>query len=460
MTGQHRGRGGASTPGDVGRLRQVQRTSNLCRPLRFGVISTREKRGAGSTDAGAGSTQFQAFAVTAPGLAPFAALELSALGIDPGTVDAAGVAFAGDLRAVARANLELRAVSRVLVRVDEFRAATFHELEKRSARIEWARWLSPGREVSLRVTCRKSRLYHSGAVAERVATELARHGARIAALLKPDDEPDDETAGEEREEAHDAQLLVVRLLHDRCTISLDSSGALLHRRGYRQATGKAPLRETLGAALLMASGWEAAMPLIDPFCGSGTIAIEAAMMARRMPPGRSRRFAFERWPGVDPALMPRLRAQASARELPSAPAPIVASDRDAGAVDAARANAERAGVADDIAFHVRTVSSLALPAGAERTGAVVTNPPYGVRVGDVRTLRNLYARTGDVLRTVCPGWRVALVASDRRLVGMLKLSLDEHVRTNTGGLSVTFAVGRVAEGDGAIASTAPTDSIG
>lgn len=376
-----------------------------------------------------------AFAVTAPGLAPLAARELAGLAFSVEAVEAAGVAFEADVRGLTIANLHLRTVSRVLVRVDEFRAATFHELEKRTARLDWARWIAPGRDVSLRVTCRKSRLYHSGAVAERVAGVLAPLAGRVVEGKGGADEDDAHERG-------DAQLVVVRLLNDRCTISLDSSGALLHQRGYRLATGRAPLRETLGAALLLASGWNSGTPLVDPFCGSGTLAIEGAMLARRIAPGAGRRFALERWPGVDSALVARVRDEARGRQLATALAPIIASDRDAGAVDAARANAERAGVSADIAFAVRAVSHLAPPDDVGAPGAIVTNPPYGVRVGDGE-LRNLYARTGAVLRERFAGWRLAIVSADRRLTGQLGIPLADAVRTSNGGIPVTFAVGEV-----------------
>ncbi|MEP7380395.1 MAG: class I SAM-dependent RNA methyltransferase [Gemmatimonadota bacterium] len=403
------------------------------------MTTKRDTRGSGSKANDTATVRYEAFAIVAPGLAPLAAEELAALGIPPVSVEAAGVEFATDQSGLARANLHLRTVSRVLVRVDEFRAATFHELEKRTARIDWGRWLEPGRDVSLRVTCRKSRLYHSGAVAQRVAAQLAPAAGRVSTGgAAPDGTGTDET-----DDDGDAQLLVVRIHHDRCTISLDSSGALLHQRGYRREAGKAPLRETLGAALLLASGWVPGAPLVDPFCGSGTLAIEGALLARGMAPGRLRGFAFERWPGHDAEMMGRIRQKAATRETASVPGMIVASDRDAGVIAAARENAERAGVAADIHFDVRAVSSLALPAEVTGVGSVVTNPPYGVRVGEAGELRNLYARTGAVLRTVCPGWTLALVSADRRLVGELGIPLVDRLRTSNGGLPVTFATGEI-----------------
>ena len=405
------------TPG-----REIATTSRVATPHYTSPVTSRRS-----------TRRYAAFAVTAPGLAELAARELRDLGVPVDAVDAAGVAFDADFRSLALANLHLRTVSRVLVRVDEFRAATFHELEKRTARIAWGDWLAPGRDVALRVTCRKSRLYHSGAVAQRVAGALAPFAGRVT---------EGDAGSEESHDADEAQRLVVRLLHDRCTISLDSSGALLHQRGYRLATARAPMRETLGAALLLASGWVPGTPLVDPFCGAGTLAIEGAMLARGMAPGRRRDFALSAWPGADPAVLARLRDEARARERPSAGAPILASDRDAGAIEAARANAERAEVAGDVFFSVQSVSHLAPPEGAI-AGAVVTNPPYGVRVGEGGDLRSLYARTGAVLRRGFVGWRLAVVAADRALTGQLGIPLRDVVQTSNGGLPVRFAAGEI-----------------
>ena len=378
---------------------------------------------------------FSAFAVTAPGLAPLAARELQALGLAPNDPEAGGVAFSADVRGLYAANVHLRTASRVLVRVDEFRASNFNELEKRTARLPWSDWIAPARAVGLRVTCRKSRLYHSGAVAERVSKALAGLTDRVGlAKEKEGDEPNDEG---------DAQLVVVRLLNDRCTISLDSSGALLHQRGYRLAVAKAPLRETLGAALLLATGWDPATPLVDPFCGSGTIVIEAAMLARRIAPGGNRHFAFELWPGFNATTLTLVHREAAAQELPAAHAPILASDRDAGAIEAALANAQRAGVAGDITFTQATVSAALPPAAAHAVGAVVTNPPYGLRVSASGELRDLFARFGTVLRERFPGWRVGVLAADRQLVGQLKLSLTPTLSTSNGGIPVGLSVGIV-----------------
>ena len=205
------------------------------------------------------------------------------------------------------------------------------------------------------------------------------------------------------------RLVVVRLVNDQCIISLDTSGELLHRRGHRLETAKAPLRETLAAGLLLAAGWDDTSPLIDPFCGSGTIAIEAALMARHIAPGKDRHYAFMDWPAFDLHLWQTIYAEASAAELPAA-GQILASDGDTGAIRIAQANAERAGVLADIQFSCRSFSAIEPPAGP---GWIVTNSPYGVRVSPTHDLRVLYTHLGDVLRSLCPGWQTGMLcASD------------------------------------------------
>jgi len=372
-------------------------------------------------------------AVTAPGLAPLASLELRAQGITPRDVDVEGVSFRTSLVGVYAANLWLRTASRVLVRIGAFRADSFHELERRAARVGWARYVGASTPVRLRVTCRKSRLYHSDAVAERIAGVVTRAGGSLAPPRAPASDAGDAIVDDVGGSTEDEQLVMVRLYRDQCTISLDSSGALLHRRGYRQETAKAPLRETLAAAALMAAGWSAQGPLLDPMCGAGTIAIEGAWLARHRAPGLDRTFAFMRWPGFDRLVWDELRTAARSTEQAAAPVVIQASDRDAGAVAAARRNAERAGVAGDIDLSQRSLSAIEPPPGP---GWLVTNPPYGVRVGAHHRLRDLYAQLGHIARAKCPGWTVALLAADRELARQTGLPLVRKLRTVNGGIPV------------------------
>lgn len=315
------------------------------------------------------------------------------------------------------------------MRLGSFHARALGELERKLGLLPWETWLASGTRVQARVSCHKSRLYHQKAIAERV---VRASGCAAAPPAGPDGEPDPGT-----------QLVVVRVLRDELTISVDASGEHLHRRGYRLATAKAPLRETLAAALVLASGWDPAEALADPFCGSGTIAIEAAMLARRIPPGLGRSFACERWPGWDAALVPALRTALRSAILPGAPAPILASDRDAGAIEAAAGNLARAGVAADVTLRRATISEFAPP--AER-GALVSNPPWGLRVGEARALRDLYARLGQVLRERAPLWSATLLLPRTPLERATELPWRTAYTTQAGGVAVRVVTRERAHG--------------
>ena len=365
--------------------------------------------------------------MTAPGVESILARELFGMGINPDATATGGVSFNGKIEHIMRANLWSRVANRIIVRLDEFHASTFHELERKAKKIEWARFVASGQTVRFRVTCRKSKLYHSDAVAERLGKAAA-----AATDAKVEAESDEESESE-------SQLFIVRIVNDECTVSVDSSGALLHRRGYRQAVAKAPLRETLAAAMLYGSEWDMSAPLVDPMCGSGTIAIEGAMMARTIAPGIKRSFAFERWPDHDQTEWEAIKDKARSTALPEAPGTIVASDRDTGAIAAARENAERAGVAGDINLSVRPISAVEFP---ENPGWVVSNPPYGLRVGESDTLRNLYAQLGKIMRDRAHGYRLALLSADENLEAQLRLEFAEVFRTSNGGIPVRLVVGR------------------
>ena len=378
---------------------------------------------------------YDCYAITPPGVEHLTAGELVGLGITPGAIEPGGVCFRTRANGVARANLELRTASRVLVRMGTFHASAFHELERRAARLQWEAYLSRGRAVSFRVTSRKSKLYHQGGIAQRLAEAAAR---RVPGVKASSAGPGSDEHGADQRAAD--QLFVVRLFHDECTISVDSSGAHLHQRGYRLASAKAPLRENLAAAMLLACGWDGSLPLIDPLCGSGTIPIEGALLARRMAPGLGRDFACERWPVFPTAVWAYVRGDAAGRVLAAAPAPIQGADRDAGAIGAATENAVRAGVIESIQFSQRPISALEPPRGP---GVVVTNPPYGVRVGRSRDLRDLYAQLGNVLRRRCGGWELALLSARDELARQTRFDLRPALRTNNGGLRVKLLLASV-----------------
>jgi putative N6-adenine-specific DNA methylase len=366
-------------------------------------------------------------AAAQPGLEGLVHGELAQLGIANRIVAGIGANFEGTQIDLYLANLHLRCASRVLLYLPSFRAATFQQLVRRTRALPWEEFLAAGEPVRVRVSCRKSRLYHSGAVAERVVEAIA---ARSGAATAPP-------------QSDEAQLVVVRLERDICQLAVDSSGAHLHQRGYRQAVTQAPLRETLAAAMLLASGWDGRYPLVDPFCGSGTIAIEAALLARRMAPGRQRRFRFMRWPCFDPSLWELLLERALGGELASSPAPIYASDRNGWAVRAARENATRAGVGGDLSVERLDVADLGPPAGR---GWLVSNPPYGLRLGGAagEALQLLL----QVASSRFAGWKLALLVP-LGLSGALPGSwLKAVLRTFNGGLPVRLHAGCVPHSAG------------
>ncbi len=369
------------------------------------------------------------WAVTAPGVESLVADELRALGLVPGATEPGGVEFPASSADLVRALLWLRTANRVTVRIAEFRAAAFGELERHALKIPWQRLIPEGAAVHFRVTSKKSRLYHNDAIAERLerAALAAVPGTRAIRAPSAAEELEDDLT-----QIPEVQRVVVRASRDIFTLSIDAAGALLHRRGWRQEVAKAPLRETLAATMLLACGWDGSLPLVDPLCGSGTIAIEAALLARRIAPGRHRRFAAEAWPSFPPSLWAVGRAEAKALERQS-DTPIAGADRDAGAIAAAEANAERAGVSGAVSFTRATISALA-PDNGE--GWVITNPPYGARIGERTGLRDLYAVLGRVIRERRPRWHLGMLSADRMLDNQTGLRLQEVLRTNNGGIPV------------------------
>lgn len=384
---------------------------------------------------GAAAPAQDCLAVCTPGLEAVTSAELDALGLRPKRPVHGGVPFRARTRELYLAELWLRTATRILVRMGSFRATTFADLEVGAARLDWDAFLPIGSSATFRVTSHRSKLYHTTAVAERLLTMT---GAMPA-----------EPVGEDADTSLPSTAplrFVVRIADDTVTISADASGIPLYRRGWRQATAKAPLRESLAAALLLAGGWSPALPLVDPLCGSGTIAVEAATIARRLAPGRHRPHALGTWPSFEPGTWASVTGAADAEALAvgSGP-PIVARDRDAGAVEATVGNAERAGVAADLDLGVAPISALpeaiselddAPTAGTagngRRSGWIVTNPPWGGRVGG-GDLRDLYAALGSAVRSSPGGWDAIVLVADRALAGHTGLRLHERFRTTSGG---------------------------
>ncbi|SIS56899.1 putative N6-adenine-specific DNA methylase [Roseivivax lentus] len=332
------------------------------------------------------------FLITAPGLEHFLGEEARAAGFTVTRIIPGGVSLKGGWPEVWRANLELRGATRVLVRMAEFPAHHLSQLDKRARKLPWSDWLRADVPVRVEATSRKSKIYHAGAAKERIETALkATLGAEIA---------------------EDAPVTVkLRIEDDLCTLSVDTSGASLHKRGLKEQVNKAPLRETLASLFLRAAGFDGAEPVADPMCGSGTFVIEAAERAAGLLPGRARGFAFEHLATFDPGACEAARP--ARRSGPPPGLRFAGSDRDQGAVAMSRANAERAGVAAFCSFACHPVTEAAPPDGPP--GLVIVNPPYGLRIGAKSPLFGLYAAFGARMIAAFPGWRVAMVTSEAKL---------------------------------------------
>ena len=358
---------------------------------------------------------FEIFLATAPGLEKALAEEVRVCGFAKVEVTQGGVSIEGGWPDVWRANLELRGANRVVARVAEFRALHLAQLDKRARRVEWGGVLRPDQPFRVEATCRASRIYHSGAAAQRVERAIREElGAQVAA---------------------DAEVCIrVRLDDDLCILGVDTSGELLHKRGFRQAVAKAPMRETMAAMFLRQCGYDGREPVLDPMCGSGTFVIEAAEMAAGLKPGRARHFAFEQLATFDAAAWAAMRDPGPSTE----PAfRFYGRDRDVGAIGMSRANAERAGVTAWTDFADCDVADLVAPDGP--AGLVIVNPPYGDRIGDKRGVESVYRALGATLRARFQGWRVGIVTTDAALVAATGLPFVAHgPPVSHGGLRVTL----------------------
>lgn len=346
------------------------------------------------------------FLVGIPGLEEALEAEAMRAGFSAVTRVPGGVEIAGGLAEAARANLTLRCAVRVLWRVESFRAMHLAQLDKRSRKLSWDDWLKPDIPVRVEAVCHASRIYHNKAARQRVAGALEAAGFSIA---------------------DDAEIVVkVRIEDDLCTISLDTSGEPLHRRGHKQFVGKAPLRETMAAAFLWQMGFDGTQTVVDPMCGSGTIPLEAAEIAMGLVPGRDRAFAFEKMVGGARPVIDVMPHSTGGR--------FFGFDRDQGAIQGAVKNAERAGVAALCHFACQPLSALEPPDGPP--GLVLTNPPYGARIGNRKALFGLYGSLGRVLAERFPGWRVGIVTGDDGLAKAVGLPLAPSAHVDHSGTKV------------------------
>ncbi|SLM31497.1 putative N6-adenine-specific DNA methylase [Desulfamplus magnetovallimortis] len=358
------------------------------------------------------------FAVCAPGLKRLCHREMTSLlpmfqelslPLDEISMIPGGVEFTGTVESCRAANLLLRSPSRVIMRIGKFKAENFRTLKKTLSAFEWELYLQASAVVHCEVSTRNSRLYHKDAVAQRVHQSIMD---RFDKLL-PHESVTAESAG---------QTVMVRGENDRFEISLDSSGALLHKRGIRTCVGVAPLRETIAFAILSAAGYSRELPLIDGMCGSGSFSIEAAMMACNIPAGYFRRFAFEHWPCFNSLGWNYLKKKASEQinylKTPS----IFAVDQDGTIAEELERRVIEHGLASSVMVMTQDFFDLRPEILTKDKGIVILNPPYGKRIGSPDITRKMFRDIGSKLASDFKGWRAAIILPERNLMNSFPVS--------------------------------------
>ena len=359
------------------------------------------------------------FAPCPRGLEGALAIELGALGAGDVTPTDGGVAFTGPFDLAYRANLESRLASRVLWRVGSGAYRDERDVYALASNLDWPRWFRADRTLRVDVAATRSPLKSLEFATLRIKDAVCdRH--RAGSGKRPSISKD-----------HPDVRVHAYLTADQATFYLDTSGAPLFKRGYRREAAEAPLRENLAAGLLRLAGWQPGVPLLDPLCGSGTIVIEAALMALDIAPGLKRTFGFQKLAWYDGPTWQRIKQAAQRRMKPVAPAAIYASDDAAPEVERCVANLAAAGVAAAVAVECASVLTRPAPACA---GVIVTNPPYGVRLADAAELAAFYPPLGDALKQRFAGWTAFLFSGDPRLPKLIGLKTGRRTPLYNGAL--------------------------
>lgn len=358
---------------------------------------------------------FEIFLATAPGHEDALYEEVRGKGFKKAKAIKGGVTIQGGWPEVWRANLWVRGATRVLARIDSFQVLHLSQLDMRAREVRWADILYSDTTFRVEATCAKSRIYHSDAAAERIERAIKE-------TLRATPSPKAEIT------------IMARIERDICTISVDTSGELLHKRGFKEQVNKAPMRETMAALFLQECGYKGGEPVYDPMCGSGTFVIEAAEIAAKLNPGRARNFAFENLVTFDPEDWAKMLSVE--RQAPDN-IQCFGSDRDEGAIKMSIENAESAGVGSYTNFKQQSISDITPPCDAK--GLIILNPPYGTRLSDKKKLMPLYQTMGRVFQTKFSGWRVGIITSDKGLAKATGLPfLPTKAPVQHGGLRVTL----------------------
>ena len=365
--------------------------------------------------------RFEIAATAAFGLEAVVKREIEALGCPIVSSSDGRIVFEGDARDLVRANLWLRCADRVYVKLAEFRAEEFQQLIDAAEAVEWERWLPGDGRFVVTGSSVKSKLHSVPACQATVKKAIVN---RLRRAYSSEDIP----------ETGNTFNIRFMLHKDVCTLLLDSSGEALHKRGYRKHDVSAPIKETLAAAMVSLSFYKAGRFMADPMCGSGTIAIEAAMIARNIAPGLYRKFASESWTCVPDEIWQEERRKAYAAIDNNADVRIQASDIDRRAVEAARANAEEAGVDDCIDFFCAPVSELS---AKEERGIIITNPPYGQRIGEQKQMDRIYRDLADFSKAN-PDWSLFIITADKTIEKKLGRPADRRRKLYNGNIEACY----------------------
>ncbi|OQX10688.1 MAG: RNA methyltransferase [Desulfobulbaceae bacterium A2] len=347
------------------------------------------------------SVLLRLFATVPLGAEELAAAELTELGARDIAVVRGGVVFRGERALLYRALLCLRTVSRVLLQLGRFSCQGPEELYDGVRALPWPELLTPDMTLAVDCNLRDAALTHG-------------HYAALKAKDAIVDRLRDDCGRRPSVDTRAPDLRVnLHLVGSECTVSLDASGAPLDRRGWRQDRTAAPLRETLAAAVMLLSGWDGTVPLLDPMCGAGTLLLEGAAIALRRPAGAGRSFGLERWRDFDNRLWRKVLREVTAAGQEYLDVPILGRDRDPAALAACRNNARRAGLEQVVQWERGRFEDVIPPGPA---GVIVLNPPYGIRLGEKEGLRPLYRRIGELCKERFGGWTLYILAGDRELV--------------------------------------------
>jgi putative N6-adenine-specific DNA methylase len=372
------------------------------------------------------------FAATSPGFEKLCLQELlkNLPDIRQATRIPGGVEFEGRLEDCFHANLKLLIPNRVLMRISAFKATNFRQLEKKAGEIAWELYLCTDNHLNVQVATRHCRLHHSKAIAERIKKAI---GERLVGF-----EPDQKKLAI----AGGRQHIYVRGIDDHFSASIDSSGDLLYKRGLKEHIGKAPLRETLAAGALMLAGYDGSEPLMDPLCGTGTFSLEAALMAKQIPAGWFRDFAFMRWPSFVKKRWNYIKRQAESGIVQRQKPLIFASDTDPDACQKLENCIEKYHLTDAVRVRQCDFFDLDPRDLTDQVGAICINPPYGRRLGGRRESDQFVNTLGEKLRQAYKGWKLVLIAPHGNMMQAFPFQMQSILIWH-GGLKLRLLIGKI-----------------